>query len=464
VNYAELADFFYVWLRLGLKDRYPWFAPEFTPKADEIVENRVRGKSNKDFFDGLSAVFSKVHATLLEDGLMVFTFHHTDEEGTVWEGLLQSLCETGFEIVAIYPIHAEREASLHLQDKENISYDLIHVCRKRRSDPETRSWAGIRQEVRKSARAELSAIEAGRYGNEPLGPQDVRLICIGKCLELYSNHYGQVVDHEGKPLHLHEALQDIGTIVDNLVTRERPLPPELEETDPVTYAWLRVLVDVKAEININDLNKALRAMQVTTDDLKNAGLIIKGRTGRGRFFKIKQPTERLNSLKERISHPGPRPPGEGRVRDKEPLPVAFDMPLVDLVHLLIAAAWAGESVAPWLERFSHLRPKVRAALRYVRDRRTDWKEYIDRVLNLIDGAPLFDQPSPNPLPGGEGRPVHVLRGGEVRPTASFGKAEGKSSHPLPGGEGASSHPLPGGEGASSHPLPPGEGKGEGKGR
>jgi len=199
-----------------------------------------------------------------------------------------------------------------------------------------------------------------------------------------------VIDHEGKPLRLHEALQDIGTIVDNLVTRERPLPPELEETDPVTYAWLRVRVDVRAEININDLNKSLRAMQVTTDDLKNAGLIIKGRTGRGRFFKVKQPTERLNSLKEALeAAPGS---SNGQISfEGMDLPVARDVPLVDLVHLLIAAAWAGESVAPWLERFSHLRPKVRAALRYVRDRRTDWKEYIDRVLNLIDGAPLFDR-------------------------------------------------------------------------
>ena len=164
VNYSELADFFYVWLRLALKDSYAWFSPEYTPKMEEVVENRTRGKSREDFYKGLSAVFQRVHDQLPDDGLLIFTFHHTDQKGTVWEGLLQSLCDTGFEITAVYPVHSEAESSLHLMDKENISYDLIHVCRKRREDPTPRSWAGIRQEVRRRARAELSAIEADVTG------------------------------------------------------------------------------------------------------------------------------------------------------------------------------------------------------------------------------------------------------------------------------------------------------------
>ena len=156
MNYAELADFFYVWLRLGLKDSYPHFAPEYTPKLEEIVENSVRKKSRKDFFTDLGAVLRRIYERLPDNGVLAFTFHHTDGEGTVWEGLLEALCETGFEIVAVYPIHADSETSLHLMDKANVSYDLIHVCRKRRDDPVARSWAGIRQDVRRRARGELN--------------------------------------------------------------------------------------------------------------------------------------------------------------------------------------------------------------------------------------------------------------------------------------------------------------------
>jgi hypothetical protein len=128
--------------------------------------------------------------------------------------------------------------------------------------------------VRRWARAELSAIEAGRYGNKPLPEPDVRLICIGKCLELYSVHYDRVLDHEGETYPLHKALQDISSIVDQLVTRERPLPPALEEVDALTYAWLRLLAEHRREVNVDRINKGTRALQVSTEDLKKAGLIV----------------------------------------------------------------------------------------------------------------------------------------------------------------------------------------------
>jgi putative DNA methylase len=389
VNYAELSDFFYVWLRLALKDRYPHFAPEYTPKVDEIIENRTRGKSIQDFYRDLAKVFSQIHDVFPDEGLLVFTFHHTDQRGTVWEGLLQALCETGFEIVAVYPIHGESESSLHLMDKENVSYDLIHVCRKRRSDAHQRSWAGIRQEVRQRARAELTAIQEGRYGKEPLLPPDVRLICIGKCLQLYSAHYGQVVDHKGNPLPLRFALQDIGTIVDQLVTKDRPLPSELEEVDPISYAWLRVLLKIRREVKVDEVNKALRAMQITPDELKKSGLIIHGRTGRGRTYEVKQPNERLNTLLEKLK--SPEIPGsiQTSLFDEVGDPIIRDVGLVDLVHLLIGLADAGESVAPWLERFSGQQPKVRAALRFIREERPDWEGPISRILPLVDETSFF---------------------------------------------------------------------------
>lgn len=386
VNYAELADFFHVWLRLVLKDSYPYFAPEYTPKGEEIVENRERGKSKEDFYAGLSAVFARVHNELPAHGLLAFTFHHTDQEGTIWEGLLQALCDTGFEIAAIYPVHAEREASLHLMDKANISYDLVHVCRKRKEDPTSRSWAGIRQEVRRLARAELSAIEAGRYGNKPLPEPDVRLICIGKCLELYSAHYDKVLDHEGKTYPLHKALQDISSIVDQLVTRERPLPPELEDVDPLTYAWLRLLAEHRREVNVDKISKSTRALQVSTEDLKKAGLIVRGRTGRGRTYEVKQPRERLEDVLDILR----TKTGEKQEEMFEgELPSNNKVLLVDLLHALIALSDAGESVLPWLERFDARRSEILAGLRYVRALRPDWEGAIDRVIGVMEGAPLL---------------------------------------------------------------------------
>ena len=391
VNYAELSDFFYVWLRLALKDSYPHFAPEYTPKLEEIVENSVRKKSRKDFFTDLGAGFQRIYEHLPDDGMLTFTFHHTDQEGKVWEGLLEALCENGFEIIAVYPIHAEAETSLHLMNKENISYDLIHVCRKRKDDPRSRSWAGVRQEVRRKAREELQAIERGRYGNQPLPEPDVRLICIGKCLELYSAHYGKVLDHENKSLPLHKALQDISAIVDQLVTKDRPLPSELEAVDGLSYVWLRVLAPIRNEIMMDAISKTARGMQVSLDDLKEAGLVMRGRTGRGRTYEVKQPGQRLGELLAQYQ-PGLKiRTTQGELFTSEGQAIFYDITLVDLLHLVIGLAQAGESVVPWLERFAGLRSQLGAALRYLRDIRADWKEPIERVLALIEGAPLIRQ-------------------------------------------------------------------------
>jgi putative DNA methylase len=96
-------------------------------------------------------------------------------------------------------------------------------CRKRSNAAvEARSWAGIRQEIRRRARQEIETIERGRYGNEPLSPADVNIILIGKCLELYSRHYGHVLDHEGRDVPLHDALEAIRMEVDQLVSTEHP--------------------------------------------------------------------------------------------------------------------------------------------------------------------------------------------------------------------------------------------------
>ncbi|MGC2519178.1 MAG: DNA methyltransferase [Burkholderiales bacterium] len=386
VNYSELADFFYVWLRLVLKQRYTWFAPEYCEKRAEVIENRTRGKSIEDFYSSLADVFRQTRSNLPEQGLLVFTFHHADQEGTVWEGLLQALCDTGFEIAAVYPVHAEREASLHLLDKENISYDLIHVCRKRIEDPTPRSWAGVRQDVRRRARAELAAIEAGRYGGKPLAEPDVRLICIGKCLELYSTHYDKVLDHEGKTLPLHRALQDISAIVDQLVTKERPLPVELENIDNLSYVWLRCLMLRRAEVSVDSLSKDLRALQVSVDDMKNAGLIVRGRTGRGRTYEVKQPHERLEAALEALTKVSTRQE-QTRLFGENDLPEGLVM--ADLWQALIALASAGESVLDLLERFKPQWPEIAAGLRYCRQARADWEGPIKRVLAVIEGVPLF---------------------------------------------------------------------------
>ena len=390
VNYAELADFFYVWLRLVLARTYRAFAPDYTPKEPEIIENPTRGKSSEDFAEGLTQVFEACRGVLRDEGLLVFSFHHALEKA--WEALLQAVCNAGFEIASVYPIRAEREESLHLMDKTSISYDLIHICHKRNPEAtlERRSWAGVRQDIRRRARAEIREIEAGRYGSESLAPTDINIVLIGKCLELYSRHYSAIYDAEGNEVTLHDALKEIRSMVDQLVTHDRPLPQELVDIDAESRIYLLTLC-LQREIKSDDVHKATRGGVISPEDLLAAGLMIKGRAGRGRTYEVKQPAERFQELLDKF---GGEEPAAGQQLSL--LPELAQLPrsrgkilLIDKVHFLMGLVDGGENILPWLARFGSDKARLRAACSYLAARNRAFEPALRKILDLLDPLPLF---------------------------------------------------------------------------
>jgi len=388
VNYAELADFFYVWLKITLQNTYSAFAPEYVPKNEEIIENKTRGKSAKDYKKGLAAVFAQAYRQLNHDGVMAFTFHHA--ETSAWEALLEALCESGYYLEAVYPIQGEAENSMHLMANDAISYDLIHVCRKNDSNEvtTTRAWAGIRQEIRRRAREEARLIESGRYGKESLSAADIAILLIGKCLEQYSRHYGAVVDHEDKPVPIHRALAEIRMMVDQIISHERPLPQELENIDVPSYIFFTTLCRQR-EIKSDDISKSTRGM-MSIDELKKCGLLIKGREKRGRSFEIKQPLERLNDLKEKFQSSAITAQTDLFAETEEAI-LPADLLLVDCVQLLLGLAEAGENALPWLEKLRGLKPQIRAALQYLQDQNKSYAASANKILGLIDERTLFSK-------------------------------------------------------------------------
>lgn len=385
VNYSEVADFFYIWLRLLLADKYPSFAPEFAPKAEEINVQAARGHSMEDFERGLTEVFRKSGDLLKEEGLLVFTFHH--EANSAWETVLESVMKAGFSVEAAYPIESEARKSGSM-GAQKIAYDIIHVCKKR--DPDAaitpRSWAGVRQEIRRRAREEIRAIEAGRYGQEPLPAADINVILIGKCLELYSRHYGAITEGEEKRVvELHEALKEIRNLVDALVTREHPLPPELEDLDAESRVYLLTLCGHK-EIKSDDIHKTTRGV-LEPDDLMAAGLMTKGRAKRGRTYEVKQPIERYRDLLEKFQVADN--PQAGLFDDDLPPASPRQTIFIDYVHLLMGLAETGERLQPWLYRFRGMTPQLRAACEYLKGRNAGFAPVLEKISASIDPRPLF---------------------------------------------------------------------------
>ncbi|MFX0173433.1 MAG: DUF1156 domain-containing protein [Candidatus Hodarchaeota archaeon] len=124
VNYSELSDFFYVWLRIILKDRYPFFSLSETPKSTEAIESRTR---SLNYYEKLTEIFSDVKSKLKSEGLFVFTFHHSLSQ--TWLKLAKVISNAGFKVVKAHPIPSEARNTLNIQNKKAIAFDLIIVCR-----------------------------------------------------------------------------------------------------------------------------------------------------------------------------------------------------------------------------------------------------------------------------------------------------------------------------------------------
>ena len=106
--YAELADFFYVWLRLVLKDKYPQqFTAEYTPKALEAIANPASHPDDAEMFYKrvLTECWRESYRLLKAGGILSFTFHHSEDEP--WVDVLESLFEAGFYLEATYPIRSD---------------------------------------------------------------------------------------------------------------------------------------------------------------------------------------------------------------------------------------------------------------------------------------------------------------------------------------------------------------------
>ena len=231
VQYSELADFFYVWLRLALKDQYPAFEPELTPKAAEVVANPAQGKGTGFYLDGLATVFCECHRVLKGDGLLVFTFHHKDP--TAWASVLQAVLDASFSVRATYPVLAEMGQSVHIQGQEAMEYDAIIVCGKCESAPaiEWQELECLVWERAQEAQAQLA------QANGTVSRMETSVIVLGKCLEFFSQHYPRVF-RDGTAVSATEAVASMKDIIDELAALTQPYaatfqPRLIKEDDDV---------------------------------------------------------------------------------------------------------------------------------------------------------------------------------------------------------------------------------------
>ena len=173
VQYAELIDFCYVWLRRVLSGELPEFLPETTRSLDELTGNGTAGRGLAGFTEGLSAVFRAYAAALRPGAPFVFTFHHNDPQAYV--PLVVALLDAGLTCTAVLPAAAEMAASLHIAGTSSSVLDSVFVCRGRENqllvsvdDEEPDIWTALR-----------SDLDAMREAGLPPRSGDVRCLLAG---------------------------------------------------------------------------------------------------------------------------------------------------------------------------------------------------------------------------------------------------------------------------------------------
>jgi len=210
VMYSELSNFFYVWLRIALKDRYQMFRDSLVPTEGETIENRYQGKGKNEFIRSLTRVFTEANRVLSKDGILVFTFHHKKQEA--WGAILRTILDSGFYVTITYPVRSEMKASTHLYDLENIVYDMIFVCRKRKKKTIRKSWKSIKESIEHAVTKSIAGL---KDNGEMPSPADTYVMVLGKCLELYSKHYPAVMDGD-KEVSPEAAVASIETLLSGL--------------------------------------------------------------------------------------------------------------------------------------------------------------------------------------------------------------------------------------------------------
>lgn len=317
--YADLSDFFYVWLRIPLLKWYEgqpeaeYYRAERTPHSTEAIDNSVehpddreawerekfvtpsilqrvrdeaaddtitvnalnplyRPQPSSDFYSQtLAACWAEAGNRLKQGGLMAFTFHHNDD--SAWIDVLKALFEAGYYLVATYPIRSDESKGDNAAfGSKKIEYDVIHVCRKRLKEPEPVSYAKMRRFVREEAERLKGLLES--VHGKTLPEADLRVILRGKSLEFYSQHYGTVLTGTGDVLDVRDALLGINQILDDILEDEVVTgglrPPESAE--PVSRLYLRVFRNVRL-MPRDQLHKTLQGSGISQKDLESRGWI-----------------------------------------------------------------------------------------------------------------------------------------------------------------------------------------------
>lgn len=229
IGYADLADFFYVWLRRVLAPISPdLFSTLLTPKREELVASAFRFTGGRDearihFEEGLHAAFRQVRVAQHPDFpfTLFYAFKQSETDAidgstasTGWETMLQGLLDAGFSVTGTWPMRTEQRQRAVAAGSNALASSIVLVCRPRPVD----APLATRREFVNALRSELpEAITSLQHSN--IAPVDLAQASIGPGMAIYSR-YQRVIEADGTRLSVRTALALINQALDELLAQQ----------------------------------------------------------------------------------------------------------------------------------------------------------------------------------------------------------------------------------------------------
>lgn len=282
IGYADLSDFFYVWMRRCLKNIYPeLFSTLAVPKAEELVATPYRhgSKDNAEnfFMDGMTQAIhnmaSKCHPSFPVSIYYAFKQSETKEGSTSsagWETFLEAVIRAGFSIDGTWPLRSEQSSRMIGIGANALASSVVLICRKRGGQTDSISRRQFQRELREKMPEALEAMVGGSEGASPIAPVDLAQAAIGPGMAIFSK-YNSILESDGSKMSVHDAL----ILINRAITDY--LNPDSGNFDNDTlfcddwfsqYGW--------GQGQFGEADTLARAKGTSVDGVRDAGVIESG--------------------------------------------------------------------------------------------------------------------------------------------------------------------------------------------
>lgn len=282
VPYADLSDFFYVWMRRGLRHIWPdVFGTIAVPKEEELVafsyRHGSRGLAESFFMGGMTRAMNNLageaHPAIPITIYYAFKQVSESEVGagnTGWETFLSAVIESGLEIHGTWPMRTEGAGRLRGLNSNALASSIVLVCRKREHTAESSSRRDFQRQLREEMPEALETMIGGVTGQAPIAPVDLAQAAIGPGMAIYSK-YESVLNQDGSRMSVHDAL----VLINRAITEF--LSPDSGNFDADTqfcaswfdqHAW--------SEGPFGEAQVLAQAKGTTVDGVKEAGVVESG--------------------------------------------------------------------------------------------------------------------------------------------------------------------------------------------